>query len=90
MKLMINCFWSLITVGIGVLIFSAQTTLALEIDEQCADVETVFARGSGEGLEAREYIKFRNEIKARIEKNTIKVHQYELGTEVYDNSKYQR
>ncbi|WLQ06104.1 PxKF domain-containing protein [Arthrobacter oryzae] len=55
--------------------------------EECKSVETVFARGSGQGLFEGEATKFKDEIDARIDGPAI-THHYELGSEMIEGHAY--
>ncbi|WP_240694624.1 PxKF domain-containing protein [Cryobacterium sp. SO1] len=53
----------------------------------CADVELVFARGSGQPLLAPEYVRFRDQVLAEVGTH-VTVNPYELGTASIDGNSY--
>lgn len=61
---------------------------ALESDGACSNVQLVFARGSGQALEASEYDRFRAQVIKHIDRSLLAVKSYELGTEPYDGFQY--
>lgn len=68
-------------------IFSHGSANALQADDQCKDVEIVFARGSGQALNATEAERFESQLRERLG-DEVTYHSYELGTEEYDGAKY--
>ncbi|CAN5700271.1 hypothetical protein BH20ACT2_BH20ACT2_16960 [soil metagenome] len=54
----------------------------------CGDVTVVFARGSGQGLNAREAPAFFEKVRARIDTTSVAVTEYELGTTPHDGGQY--
>lgn len=60
------------------------------LDEVCADVETIFARGSGQQIndKDREAARFFAQIDHRIRPAMLRHQPYELGSEKYDNFSY--
>lgn len=73
---------------LGVALLQCDDTSALTVDSMCRDVETVFARGSGQDFAGDEYDRFSGQLSLRIARDNVTIHQYELGTEVYNNAKY--
>jgi Mg-chelatase subunit ChlD len=55
-------------------------------DEPCAPVEAIWARGSGQSLEEKEYEQFVDQLRSRL--NEQWVHFYQLGTERVDGFQY--
>lgn len=58
-----------------------------ELSAPCADVESVFARGSGQSTGEPEVVRFVSEIDRRISP-ALTHHPYELGTETIDGNQY--
>lgn len=77
---------SVITLGIG-LFYTPVSASALQVDSLCAPVEIVFARGSGQDVDADEYKRFVSQLTHRLSSN-INIHPYELGLETYDGAQY--
>ncbi len=69
-------------------ILNTNTAHAKSIDEPCSKVETVFARGSGQGLEDNEADKFFRLLDDNELKQYPTPHHYELGTEQYNGRRY--
>lgn len=68
----------------------SDTSDALSVDNQCTDVELIFARGSGQtpaqpDVDASVFFK---QIHERFVNETISVNQYELGSEEYNSAQY--
>lgn len=61
---------------------------ALASDDACSNVQLVFARGSGQALEASEYDRFRAQVIKHINGSLLAVKSYELGTEPYEGFQY--
>ncbi|MFS0703418.1 cutinase family protein [Cellulomonas sp. 179-A 9B4 NHS] len=74
-------------VAVGALTLPVPAATAAEVDRACTDVEAVWARGSGQGLDGREFTKFRDELTDRIAAPTT-FDVYELGTEAQDGYQY--
>lgn len=53
----------------------------LAAKKDCKDVELVFARGSGQGLNAGEYARFKDQIIAKVTPMNLEVNPYELGSD---------
>lgn len=75
-------------------IFVEPSTYARSADQPCAKVEVVFARGSGRHLVAdntgdsnKESTQFLAELNSRLDAS-LTLHNYELGTDSYNGSKY--
>ncbi|GAA0912823.1 cutinase family protein [Virgisporangium aurantiacum] len=66
-----------LAVGIGLLV-APPAAQAKGIDASCSDVESVFARGSGQGMDAGEARRFRTELDTRL-KDGVTLHAYELN-----------
>ena len=66
------------------------TSSALSVDNQCTDVELIFARGSGQALAQPdiEASVFFEQIQDRFLNETISINQYELGSEEYNGAQY--
>jgi Cutinase/von Willebrand factor type A domain/PKD domain len=73
------------------LVASMSAAHAAAIDDACAHVEAVWARGSGQGLGAGEANRFKEQLENRIASATATLHVYELGTDAgtYDGHTYQ-
>jgi len=54
----------------------------------CPDVEFIFARGSGESLNDKNYSAWKKSITKQIKNTKLKYNFYELGTKTYNKSKY--
>lgn len=65
-------------------------THALTVNESCAKVETIFARGSGQKVSDSEAdaARYFNQIIFRINDESIPHNDYELGTEMYGGYQY--
>lgn len=87
MKIAKLIFISIITTFI-LIVSASQSTSALNVNDNCSQVEIVFVRGSGQDLKASEAERFRAKVEGRIKSPTEK-HYYELGTETYGGHKYQ-
>ena len=57
------------------------------VAKTCATVETVFARGSGQGLADPEAGQFESQIRDRLT-GTATINQYNLGSETIDGHSY--
>jgi hypothetical protein len=57
------------------------------VHSPCADVEVIFARGSGQGLEGKEYASFTKTIEDRLG-SAVSQNNYELGSETIDGYNY--
>lgn len=68
-------------------LYIGDRSYALISDEQCKDVDIIFARGSGSELKDKEYTAFIDQIGKRTGSN-VHIHTYDLGTEKYNNAKY--
>ena len=71
---------SLLTSTLLLVLLSGNTASANEPIRRCYDIQLVFARGSGEPLEGKNYTGFRDEIKERLQLGDISVDAYELGS----------
>ncbi len=60
---------------------------AAEASPACADVEVIFARGSGQSLGDRESTQFQDQMRDRI-KSPLKMNFYELGTAKHGDGQY--
>lgn len=63
------------------------TAPAIAADSVVADVETVFARGSGQILSQGEVTRFQDQIDDRIS-DSLTTNHYELGTQLIDGHQY--
>lgn len=52
-------------------LFTVQSSAALTVDNTCSDIETVFARGSGQALSAGESKRFQGQLALRIPSTNI-------------------
>lgn len=75
---------------VSIFITTTQPTLAISSPGTCANVDLIFARGSGQTLgdDAREATRFFKQIEAKIPATHITTSKYELGTQFYSNHKY--
>lgn len=71
---------SAVTVIASVLVFDAGV-MAKKVDDECMLVTAIFARGSGQELNAKEAQTFRRQLQNRVGKD--KLNFYELGSESY-------
>lgn len=73
-----------------ILLAGAQTAAiqAIDLDIDCASVEVIFARGSGQNLEEKEFKRFQEELGRRMEDTELKVNIYELGKDVDNVESY--
>ena len=71
------------------IIGSSTNVRALAVNNACSDIDIIFARGSGQDLQGDEARRFITQIKSRLDEEVISDASYELGTESYENSKYQ-
>lgn len=76
---------SAVTVIASVLVFDAGV-MAKKVDDECMLVTTIFARGSGQELNAKEAQTFRRQLQNRVDKD--KLNFYELGSESYGGNQY--
>lgn len=70
---------------------SSGSVSSLAADKACHDIETIFARGSGQsvGEENAEAFRFFEQLNKRIPGDKISHVTYELGTEPYGSHKYE-
>jgi len=65
------------------------TVDAASVDQSCARIEIVFARGSGDGpAQDEETGRYIDQIKNRIKGSQLSVHEYAVGTESYGGNQY--
>ena len=76
---------SAVTVIASVLVFDTGV-MAKKVDDECMLVTAIFARGSGQELNAKEAQTFRKQLQNRVGKD--KLNFYELGTESYGGNQY--
>lgn len=71
----------------GLAITAIPVSAADPVAAPCANVEAVFARGSGQGQNAAERARFVNQIDARITQ-PLTANHYELGSVSIDGNSY--
>ncbi len=71
---------------LGVSFASSATVQAAQVDSACTDIDVIFARGSGQKIDADETSRFEEKIKERI--GTVSRTNYRLGSESYGGHKY--
>ena len=76
---------SLVTIIVSVFVFDARV-MAKKVDDKCTLVTTIFARGSGQGFNAKESLTFRTQLESRVDKKQLNF--YELGSESYGGNQY--
>ena len=76
---------SAVTVIASVLVFETGV-MAKKVDDKCMLATAIFARGSGQGLNAKEAQTFRRQLQNRVGKD--KLNFYELGSESYGGNQY--
>ena len=76
---------SLVTIIASVFVFDARV-MAKKVDDKCTLVTAIFARDSGQGLNAKEAQTFRRQLQNRVGKD--KLNFYELGSESYGGNQY--
>ena len=76
---------SLVTIIASVFVFDARV-MAKKVDDKCTLVTAIFARGSGQELNAKEAQTFRRQLQNRVGKD--KLNFYELGSESYGGNQY--
>ena len=76
---------SLVTIIASVFVFDARV-MAKKVDDKCMLATAIFARGSGQGLNAKEAQTFRRQLQNRVGKD--KLNFYELGSESYGGNQY--
>ena len=76
---------SLVTIIASVFVFDARV-MAKKVDDKCTLVTTIFARGSGQGFNAKESLTFRTQLESRVDKKQLNF--YELGSESYGGNQY--
>ena len=74
-----------VTVIASVLVFDTGV-MAKKVDDKCMLATAIFARGSGQELNAKEVRAFRKQIQDRVGKD--KLNFYELGSESYGGNQY--
>jgi hypothetical protein len=75
--------------ALGAVLLVGPPAVALDgaLAAPCADVESVFARGSGQGLTAGEWNRFSEQLGLRIGA-PLTLNSYQLGTESIDGHQY--
>jgi len=76
---------SLVTIIASVFVFDARV-MAKKVDDKCTLVTAIFARGSGQGFNAKESLTFRTQLESRVDKKQLNF--YELGSESYGGNQY--
>ena len=76
---------SLVTIIVSVFVFDARV-MAKKVDDKCTLVTAIFARGSGQGFNAKESLTFRTQLESRVDKKHLNF--YELGSESYGGNQY--
>lgn len=76
-----TCGLLALVVGMTGSVLTAPAASASALADGCADVEAVFARGSGQTLGAGESSRFLGQLEDRIASSTTSVHFYELGAD---------
>jgi len=76
---------SVVTAIASVFVFDAGV-MAKRVDDKCMLATAIFARGSGQELNAKEAQTFRKQLQDRVGKD--KLNFYELGSESYGGSQY--
>ena len=76
---------SLVTIIASVFVFDARV-MAKKVDDKCTLVTAIFARGSGQGFNAKESLTFRTQLESRVDKKHLNF--YELGSESYGGNQY--
>ncbi len=76
---------SVVTIIASVLVFDARV-MAKKVDDKCTLATAIFARGSGQGFNAKESLTFRTQLESRVDKKQLNF--YELGSESYGGNQY--
>ena len=76
---------SVVTIIASVFVFDARV-MAKKVDDKCTLVTAIFARGSGQGFNAKESLTFRTQLESRVDKKQLNF--YELGSESYGGNQY--
>ena len=76
---------SLVTIIASVFVFDARV-MAKKVDDKCTLATAIFARGSGQGFNAKESLTFRTQLESRVDKKQLNF--YELGSESYGGNQY--
>ena len=76
---------SAVTAIASVLVFD-NGVMAKKVDDKCMLATAIFARGSGQELNAKEAQTFRKQLQNRVGKD--KLNFYELGSESYGGNQY--
>ena len=63
---------SAVTVIASVLVFETGV-MAKKVDDKCMLATAIFARGSGQGFNAKESLTFRTQLEGRVDKKTVKL-----------------
>ena len=76
---------SLVTIIASVFVFDARV-MAKKVDDKCTLATAIFARGSGQGFNAKKSLTFRTQLEGRVDKKQLNF--YELGSEIYGGNQY--
>jgi PKD repeat protein len=74
-------------VASSVMIATALVSETYAVNDGCIELKIIFARGSGQTLQEDEYVKFRDQLKARLSVGEESF--YELGTQRHGSFKYE-
>ena len=61
---------SLVTIIASVFVFDARV-MAKKVDDKCTLVTAIFARGSGQGFNAKESLTFRTQLESSVDKKQL-------------------